>query len=90
MGDEPNIETILNDIKYYVTRKVDNFQSSICDLNKDADKFQIVKEWLNANLEDVSESIDYLKNDGLTINAVEFEGYKRCLVELRTLIEELE
>jgi len=90
MGDEPNIETILNDIKYYVTRKVDNFQSSICDLNKDADKFQIVKEWLDNNLEDVSESIDYLKNDGLTINAVEFEGYKRALIELRTLIKELE
>ena len=87
---EPNIDTILNDIKYYVTRKVDNFQSSICDLNKDADKFQIVQEWLDCSLDEVSESIDYLKNDGLSINAVEMEGYKRALIELRSIIKDID
>jgi len=87
---EPNIDTILNDIKYYVTRKVDNFQSSICDLNKDADKFQIVQEWLDCSLDEVSESIDYLQNDGLSINAVEMEGYKRALIELSSIIKDID
>jgi len=90
MEDKPNIETILNDIKYYVTRKVDKFQSSICELNEDADKYQMVKEWLDNSLDCADDDIDFLKSDGLTFSAIEYEGFKRCLIELKLIIKEID